>query len=103
SVRLAVPLDRNQEILRQTRDVTRYEPDRGRVAVRSLPVEDVERRVGRAVPRYRVQDVREPPPRDEAIERDRVRVYRPEPTRRPPPSAPPARVPRKAVPKRPPP
>lgn len=103
AVRLAVPLDRNPEILRQTRDVTRYEPDGGRVAVRSLPVEEVERSVGRAVPRYRVKDVGVPPPRDEAVERDRVRVYRPEPVRRPPPREPTAREPRKAVPRKPPP
>lgn len=101
--RQAVPVDRNPEILRETRDVTRYEPEGGRVAVRSVPVEELERTVGRPVPRFDLRDVGEPPPATESVQDDRVRVYRPEPARRQPSRRPPTQEPRKAVPKKPPP
>jgi len=102
-LRRAVPVTRNPEILRRTRDVTRYDPVGDRVVDRGLPVEEVERAVGRAVPEYKVRELPEPPQAKERIDRDRVRVYRPEPSRRPVPREPPAKKPKKAVPRKPPP
>lgn len=102
-LRRAEPLSRNPELLRRTRDVTRYEARDGRVLDRGLPVEDVERALQRAVPRYRVEDLKAPAKASARVERDRVRVYRPEPVRKPTAKAPAAKEPRKAVPRKPPP
>jgi hypothetical protein len=103
-LRRAVPVPRNREILRQTRDVTRYEArgDRG-VLDRGVPVEEIERTLKKAVPRYEVEDLKAPSRPSSRVERDRVRVYRPEPSRKPPAKEPPTRQPRKAVPRKPPP
>lgn len=102
-LRRAVPMIRNPELLRQTRDVTRYEELADRVAVRGVPVEEIERSVGRAVSRREVEDLTAPPPQaTEPVEQDRVRIYRPEPTRRPATREPPAEERRKAVRKKPP-
>jgi hypothetical protein len=78
--RRAYPMPRNAWLLRQTRDVTRYEDVDRRVVVRSLPPRDLERTLGRAVPRYEVEELRAPSGRwTEAIERERVKIYRPDP------------------------
>lgn len=104
-LRRAVPVARNPEILRQTRDVTRYEELGERVAVRSVPVEEIEGRTRRAVPRYEVEDLAAPPRRAEPADHGRVRIYRPEPSARPPAREPEpaAEERRKAVPRKPPP
>lgn len=80
--RHAYPAARNDWFVHRTRDVTRYADVDGHAAIRSLPVGDVERALGHAVPRYRVDDVeRSTGARIEAIERDRLKVYRPDPER----------------------
>jgi len=101
-LRQAVPVSRNREIFRQTRDVTRYEARDGHVLDRGVPVEQVERNLRQAVPRYRVEDLGAPTRPSTRVKKDRVRVYRPEPTRKPAAQEPPGRQPRKAVPRKPP-
>ena len=80
--RHAYPAARNEWFVHRTRDVTRYGDVDGHAAIRSLPPGDVERALGRAVPRYRVEDLRAPDRKAiDEIERDRVKLYRPEPDR----------------------
>ena len=50
-----VPWDRDDQIVRVTRDVTRYETVGDRIVNRAVPVREVERAARRAVPRYRVE------------------------------------------------
>jgi hypothetical protein len=75
--RRLAPLPRHGHLLRETRDATRYEEVERRVAVRSIEVEEVERLLG-AVRRYRIEDVEKPPRAGDAVEREAVRIYRPE-------------------------
>ncbi len=66
---------RNAAILRTTRNVTRFANVNGTVAVRSLPVDQIQRVTGRAVPRYQVvSTATRVNPR---VEGNRLLVYRP--------------------------
>ena len=71
------PPPRNGFHLRETRDVTRYEERAHHVAVHGIDVDELERRIGR-VERHVLEDLDRPPRRAEAVEREAVRVYRPE-------------------------
>lgn len=71
------PLPRNRHLLRDTRDVTRYEERDRRVAVRSIDVKEVEERTG-PVPRYKIEDLERPPRDTDPIRGEAVRIYRPE-------------------------
>jgi len=76
----AALVPRNAYLFGLTRDATRYRDVDRRVFVPGVPVERIERAVGRAVPRYRVEDLERPPSgRFDPFDRDRVRVYRPDP------------------------
>lgn len=78
-----VPGDRDRELVRITREVTRYQPsDRG-VVDRSVPVEEIEGATRRAVPRLRIEAVDGPPRRGARVDGDRLRVYRPAPSAAP--------------------
>ena len=71
------PPPRNGFHLRETRNVTRYEELARHVAVHGIDVDELERRIGR-VERHVLEDLDRPPRRAEAVEREAVRVYRPE-------------------------
>src|SRR5207247_6839621 len=55
--RRLLPIERNPDFLRVTRNVTDYRVTQNRVVDRSLDVERVERSIGRRVPRQRVVEV----------------------------------------------
>jgi hypothetical protein len=68
----------NYAVLPLTRDLTRYQPAGAWPAERGLALDEVERELGRAVPRYRLEDLSAPP--DRLARRPRgemVGVYRP--------------------------
>jgi len=67
---------RNAVLLRSTRNVTRYAMVNNTVAVRSLPVDQIQRVTGRAVPRYQVfsSSTRVNP----RVQGNRLVVYRPQ-------------------------
>jgi hypothetical protein len=71
-----VPWDRDDSIARLTRDFTRYQTVGGHVVDRAVPVRDIERAVGRAVPRYRVEAVRSGPSRA-VVQGKTVRIFHP--------------------------
>jgi hypothetical protein len=74
-----VPGDRDPELARVTREVTRYERGERGVVERSVPVEEIERETRQAVPRLRIEELTRPPRRTaQPIDGDRLRVYRPE-------------------------
>lgn len=80
-----VPGDRDPALLRDTRDVTRYEGDDRRAVERGLPDGAAGGEPRRAVPRAPIDEVDEPSAatRQPAAEGERVRVYRPEVRRAP--------------------
>jgi hypothetical protein len=88
--RHVVPYDRNESLVRVTRDVTRYETVGDRIVSRAIPAHDVERVTGRAVPRYRVE-VATSAPRRPVVQGNTVKIFRPSPQQI-------ARAPRKAAP-----
>lgn len=76
--RRVVPAHRNHHLFRDTRDRTRYLEEERRVVERGIPVDEVEKRLGRPVPRYRVEEIDRPlRDRTDAVKREAVRVYRP--------------------------
>jgi len=80
--RHAYPAARNDWFVHRTRNVTRYEDVDGHAVDRGVPLGDLERSLGRAVPRYRVEEAPAPVgSRSDKLERDRVKVYRPDPER----------------------
>jgi DNA segregation ATPase FtsK/SpoIIIE-like protein len=84
-----VPWDRDDQVVRVTRDVTRYQTFGDRIVNRAVPVRDVERAAGRAVPRYRVEAV-QAGPRRPVVQGNTVRIFRP--TRQQIAQAPPPRM-----------
>jgi hypothetical protein len=68
---------RNVDIVNVTRNVTNYGVRRNRPVNRSLSVEQVEGRVGHAVPRVRVVDSVAAPPRRAELSDGAVKVFRP--------------------------
>lgn len=83
---------RNVTIFGATRDVTRIVAERGHIAVRSVPLDRVEKAVGRRVTRVKVYDApsaeatRLPRERD-----DHIRIFRPRVVDAPPSARPPDR------------
>lgn len=73
------PLPRHRRLLRDTADRTRYEERDRRVAVRSIPVEEIERNAG-PVRRYPVEDLEKPPRGDAGVTRPPRSVEPPERT-----------------------
>lgn len=71
----------SRDLFDGTREVTRYESgDRG-VVERGVPVEEIERETRQVVPRLRIEDLKRPSRRAKPIDDDRLRVYRPKPSR----------------------
>lgn len=82
----ALPPGRYGTYLRQTRPIVRYGTGRQGVIHRGIEVEQVERAMGRPVPRAQVVERQRPPrPSREGLRRttDRIEVFRPEELRRP--------------------
>jgi hypothetical protein len=72
------PTERHAALLRSTRDVTRYREEANRVVGRSLAIDQVEQKIGRAIPRYRVEELGAPPERgSRSVGPDVLHVYRP--------------------------
>ena len=75
--RQVVPPSRNVNILSVTRNVTNYGVRRNRPVNRSLSLDEVEGRVGHAVPRVRVVESEAVPPRRAEVSGGAVQVFRP--------------------------
>ena len=75
--RYVLPYDRNDAIVRGTREVTRYESVGDRIFNRGVSVREIEQASGRAVPRYRVEDVRSGAARRPVVQGNTVRVFHP--------------------------
>lgn len=87
--------DHDHGLLDRTRIVSRYETGPHGVIVHGVPLADMQRIHG-AVPTYHLDELGKPPQADRRLDRDAVRVYRPE-VRKAPDGAkpPPAKGPKK--------
>lgn len=85
---IALPA-RNTTYLSLTRNVTHYTVIQNRVFNRSLSAEDIERRIQKPVPRYRIMDRDKPPASNERVKGKDIYMFRHQfaegtPTRTPP-------------------
>jgi hypothetical protein len=75
-----VAASRGEQLAALTRDATRYEARQRSVVNLGIAVDRIESQTGHAVPRYTLREVNEPPTSaNNAVRRDTVRVYRPQP------------------------
>jgi len=77
-VRYAYPVGRNVTVVRNTTRVVRIEISEGRIVNRGVDYRDVERTIGRPVPRYRLVDSDGPPGRATEVRPGQLKVWRPE-------------------------
>jgi hypothetical protein len=80
--RVLLPPARNVTLIRTTTNITNITVVNNRILNRSLSVDRIERATGRPVPRFQIDEVRNPAqaPRTAAIQGNRIAMFRPAPT-----------------------